>query len=54
MPAIELAREIQIPGLPRSDILIMLGWYAGILVRIAVAHYLLTPAYRPVGRFKEL
>ncbi|HPU35244.1 MAG TPA: endospore germination permease [Bacillota bacterium] len=42
MPAIELAREIQIPGLPRSDILIMLGWYAGILVRIAVAHYLLT------------
>lgn len=41
MPAIELAREIQIPGLPRSDILIMLGWYAGILVRIAVAHYLL-------------
>lgn len=41
MPAIELAREIQIPGLPRSDILVMLGWYAGILVRIAVAHYLL-------------
>jgi spore germination protein KB len=41
MPAIELAREIQIPGLPRSDILIMLGWYVGILVRIAVAHYLL-------------
>ncbi len=41
MPAIELARELQIPGVPRTDILIMLGWYAGILVRIAVAHYLL-------------
>lgn len=42
MPALELSRLIEIPGLPRSDILIMAGWYAGIFVKLSAVHYMLT------------
>lgn len=42
MPALELARLVEIPGLPRSDVLILTGWYAGIFIKIAAAHYFLT------------
>jgi len=42
MPALELSRVIEIPGLPRSDILIMAGWYAGIYVKLSAIHYMLS------------
>lgn len=41
MPALELARLIDFPGLPRLDILIMSGWIAGIILKVSVLHYLL-------------
>lgn len=41
MPALEVARHIEIPGLPRPDILIMTGWYAGIFIKISVIYYVL-------------
>lgn len=42
MPALELSRTIDIPGLPRSDILIMAGWFAGIYVKLSAVHYMLS------------
>lgn len=42
MPALELSRVIEVPGLPRSDILIMAGWYAGIYVKLSAIHYMLS------------
>lgn len=41
MPALEMSRLIEIPGIPRLDMLIMLGWFAGIFVKVSVIHYLL-------------
>lgn len=41
MPALELARLIEFPGLPRLDILIMSGWVAGIILKVSILHYLL-------------
>ncbi|MFZ5644242.1 MAG: GerAB/ArcD/ProY family transporter [Bacillota bacterium] len=41
MPALEMSRLIEIPGIPRLDMLIMLGWFAGIFIKISVIHYLL-------------
>jgi len=53
IPALELSRLIEIPGLPRLDILIMTGWFAGIFVKFRIA----LPAGRPnrsVDRSGEL
>lgn len=41
MPALEMARLIEIPGLPRLDMLIMLGWFGGIFIKVSLIHYLL-------------
>lgn len=41
IPALELSRVIEIPGLPRLDMFIMAGWYTGIFVKLSVIHYLL-------------
>lgn len=41
MPALEMSRIIEVPGLPRPDILIMAGWYSGIFVKLSMTHYLL-------------
>lgn len=57
MPALELSRIIEIPGLPRLDILIMTGWYAGIFVKLSVAHYVLTilsAQWAGLGSYKPL
>jgi len=41
IPALELSRVIEIPGLPRLDIMIMAGWYTGIFIKLSAIHYLL-------------
>jgi len=41
IPALELSRVIEIPGLPRLDMFIMAGWYTGIFVKLSLIHYLL-------------
>jgi spore germination protein KB len=57
MPALELSRIIDIPGLPRSDVLIMAGWYGGIFVKLSVLHYflvLLCAQYTGLRTYKPL
>lgn len=41
MPALEMSRLIEIPGLPRMDMLIMVGWFSGIFIKVSLIHYLL-------------
>lgn len=57
MPALELSRLIEIPGLPRLDVLIMVGWFAGIFIKLSLAHYLLvihTAQWAGLGSYKPL